>query len=72
MHWKQIVVPASDTPFVVVAPIGLVLTFLLTVSLHRHIGPTATRAMTRGLGMIQAAHPVQFVLTDLKGTGMTG
>ncbi|MGI9463078.1 MAG: MarC family protein [Aestuariivirgaceae bacterium] len=63
--------------FIVVAVLLVVLLltlslFLLAVKLRRHVGPTATRAMTRLLGMILAALAVQFVLTGLKGAGIAG
>lgn len=43
--------------------------FLLADRLKKHISPTATRAMSRILGMILAALAVQFVLTGLKSAG---
>ena len=46
--------------------------FLLAGKLGRFLGPTATRAMSRILGMILAALAVQFVLTGLNSAGFGG
>lgn len=43
--------------------------FLIAGHLNKMMGPTATRAMTRILGMILAALAVQFVLTGLTTAG---
>ncbi len=45
--------------------------FLLAGVLKRYLGQTAIRAMTRLLGMILAALAVQFVITGIKGAGLT-
>jgi len=58
---------------VLAAVIGMaLLLFLLAGSLSRFISPTATKAMTRVLGMVLAALAVQFVLTGLKQAGFGG
>ncbi|HFC04479.1 MAG TPA: MarC family protein [Rhizobiales bacterium] len=46
--------------------------FLLATRLGHFIGPTASRAMSRILGMILSALAVQFVLTGLKSAGFGG
>ncbi len=56
--------------FTVIA-ITLVL-FLIAGRLGRFVGPTASRAMSRILGMILSALAVQFVLTGLTSAGFGG
>ncbi|VAV87562.1 MarC family integral membrane protein [hydrothermal vent metagenome] len=46
--------------------------FLIAGRLGRFVGPTASRAMSRVLGMILAALAVQFVLTGLSSAGFGG
>ncbi len=46
--------------------------FLIAGRLGRYLSPTATRAMSRILGMILAALAVQFVLTGLADAGFGG
>lgn len=46
--------------------------FLIASRLDRFVGPTASRAMSRILGMILAALAVQFVLTGLNSAGFGG
>ena len=46
--------------------------FLIAGKLGRFLNPTATRAMSRILGMILAALAVQFVLTGLSSAGFGG
>lgn len=62
---------------VVIAVLGFVILatlilFLIAAKLTRFISPTASRAMSRILGMILAALAVEFVLTGLRSAGFGG
>ena len=51
--------------------LSTLLLFLLVTQLGHFMSETATRAISRLLGMILAALAVQFVLTGLKSAGLT-